>query len=184
MSGFDVEAASDGEAIKRALFRTGDGGNFALCQGEREIAVIEVNDNSFLFNYDGTAALPRPVSIRSFELLFIAALVVGIAHVLVGWSGLSMALPDSFRTIFAALVVLTNVLFIALCFLISRRRSVVALWALVGIFAAGAIIMLHNALDGRLAGLTPISVVPFCAELIALSLLFTPASRRWMRRSA
>lgn len=160
-----------------------NGGSFALCQGEREIAVIEVNDNRFLFNYDSTAAQPRPTSIQSFELLFIAALAVGIAHVLVGWSGLSIELPEGFRTIFATLVILTNGLFIALCFLISRRRSVMAMWALISIFAVGAIIMLHNALDGRLAGLTPFSLAQFCAELIALSLLFTPASRRWMRHS-
>jgi hypothetical protein len=177
----ELRAESDGAAMGDALRQTDNGATYVFCEGEREIAVIEVNDNRFLFADHDPPRIRRPVTIRCFEFLFIAALAVGIIHVLIGWRDLSGQLPGGFQIIFAVLFALTNCLFLTLCLLISRRRSVVSMWLLLAIFAVGGLITLRHILDGQVAGSTPVSVAQFSVELVALSLLFMPASRFWMR---
>jgi hypothetical protein len=177
----EVHGDSDGTALGEALLHTSNDASYAFCEGEREIAVIEVNDNRALFNRAYQPGASRPVTIRGFEFLFIAALAIGIGHALAGWQGLFGQVPESVQAIFACLVVLTYGLLATLCILTSRRRSVISMWLLLAIFALGATFTLRNVLDGRTAGVTPISVAQLCIELIALSLLFAPASRRWMQ---
>ena len=174
---------SDGQAIAEALFHTENCASFALCEGAREIAVIEANDNRFLFSNHHQSSAPRPLAIRSFELLFLASIAFGVLHVLIGWTGLSAQLPDSFRPTFAILLFLTYGLFASLCLLISRRRSAIAKWSLLAIFAYIAFATLRGLLGGRMGALTPISLIQCSLELLALLLLFTPTSRRWMSYS-
>lgn len=79
----EVNADSDGEAIGHALRRTENGGKYSLRRQDREIAEIEVNDNSFLLSDRSRATAAGPTASRVFGLLAISALVAGLLFAVV-----------------------------------------------------------------------------------------------------
>jgi hypothetical protein len=80
----EVEGDSDGAAIADALRHTWNGASFVFCEGERQIAVIEVNDNRCLFaNREQPKEQARPL-FRWGELPFLAALASGILRAVGG----------------------------------------------------------------------------------------------------
>jgi hypothetical protein len=85
--------------------------------------------------------------------------------------------------------ILTIVLFATLTLLVSRRRSKIAMWVYIVLFAL-------NLVSGLAVGITlwsqigtqspkTIDIIPLAVPIglgVAVAMLFTPSARRWMRR--
>jgi hypothetical protein len=176
----DIEAASDNQAIAEALFHTESRASFVIWKGEREVAAIDVNNNWFLFSNRQKSNSPRPPAIMLFEIVFTTAISVSIIHVLIGWAEISSEMLGNYRLIFAILLILTYGLLMSLCLLVSRRRSVIAKWLLLAIFAYIVLTMLRSIAGGRIPVLTPTTVTQLSLDVLALSFLFTPTAQRWI----
>ena len=70
-----------------------------------------------------------------------------------------------------------------LTLLVSRRRSNIAMWVSIAVFALGFSVFLVRSTTNGLLGLDGIlSALQIIGQVVAYSLLFTPSARRWMRR--
>jgi hypothetical protein len=121
----------------------------------------------------------RPVGIVGFERLFILSLLIGIVQCVLGWN-------DAVVVIGSAAVVLTieiliGILALLLVFFISRRRSNVAKWIMIGIFLIGLPGLFHLLIWRPVNVSVLLSVIQVVLEGIALGLLFNPSARSWFR---
>ncbi|HUQ12937.1 MAG TPA: hypothetical protein VM055_01515, partial [Novosphingobium sp.] len=64
----------------------------------------------------------------------------------------------------------------------SRKRSNVAKWILVTLFALGLPLFIKLAVHGLLLGAGWISALQTVGQALALGLLFTPTARHWLSR--
>lgn len=114
----------------------------------------------------------RPTSIVAFELIFLL--------------GTLMSLPGLYRrslgesALYGWVGVVVVALLLGLTFAVSRRRSRVAKWALVGFFAFG---LLLSARSG-FAGFGGYDIAETLLSGFALALLFTRSARGWMAGEA
>jgi putative flippase GtrA len=86
---------------------------------------------------------------------------------------------------FAIIIILifTFVLNGTLTLLVSRRRSKIAMWVSIALFALGLSVFLVQSTINGLLGLDGIlSALQSICQGVAYGLLFTPSARRWMRR--
>ena len=120
----------------------------------------------------------RPQAVIWFERLNLATIALGIVQ--------SWLASDSMRQLGQSIAFTVTVqifvmaLLVGLTLLISRRRSKVAMWVLVGLFLLGLPTMFLILRDGLLFGSHMISAVQTIGQLAALTLLFTRPARRWM----
>jgi hypothetical protein len=124
----------------------------------------------------------RPQAVIWFERLNLATIALGAVQSWLAWDsirqlGQSIAFILTIQILVAALV-------IGLTLLISRRRSKVAMWILIVLFAIGLPGMFVMLREGRLLGSHLISAVQTIVQLAALVLLFTLPARRWMNRES
>lgn len=120
----------------------------------------------------------RPKNIIMFERLVLASLALGPIQTLIGWQQL-MAL-GSIQFVLGIQAFTIGVILL-LTFLVSRRRSKVAMWILIVMFVLGVPMIIKMFTDGVLVGASLITLAQTLAQLLGIILLFTPASRSWMR---
>ena len=125
--------------------------------------------------------MQRPAEIVWFERIIIATLVLGALNSWLAWPQLvAMRGP-----VFLIAVQLFTIAFImALTLFISRRRSNIAKWISFGLFVAGLFVVVRDGLAGLQPGSLAIGIIQAAAQLVAYALLFTAASRRWLKREA
>ncbi|HEY5721721.1 MAG TPA: hypothetical protein VIT45_05315 [Allosphingosinicella sp.] len=118
----------------------------------------------------------RPESIAWFERLYIGSLLVSMAIIVMGWDSTGqIPLLYLIPALFLGLV-----LPVILILLVSRRRSRVAKWVLIALFAIG--------LASNVAGYNPngdlrldlAALVITAMQMLALALLFTAPARAWL----
>lgn len=128
----------------------------------------------------------RPVPIVWFERIIFGTLFLGLIQSYLAWDD---AMATAAKTIsnpgaFAAGIgIFVFVLIGGLTLLISRRRSKIALWVSIILFLLGLPTLAGLAESGQLFGSAWITLFQSLGQIIAYSLLFTPAARQWMRRS-
>jgi hypothetical protein len=76
------------------------------------------------------------------------------------------------------------VLVATLTLLISRRRSKIAMWVSIAVFALGLFaVFVQSTTNGAWVGSDIIlQALENIAQVVGYGLLFTPSARRWMRR--
>jgi glucan phosphoethanolaminetransferase (alkaline phosphatase superfamily) len=119
----------------------------------------------------------RPGAIILFEILYLLALLLGVAQDVIGWRELTEAAPTHY-TLLIQTFALAITIFLILG--VSRRRSKIAKWLLVLMFVGGLGGMYFSLKSGMFFGSKIIAAVQIILQLGALAMLFTPASRSWL----
>ena len=119
----------------------------------------------------------RPKTIVYFEIIMIAALILRASKFVLDW--------DSLTRIGGIPLVVLAVVFnlgwiLVLTLLVSRRRSRIAMWISIALFAVSLPFLFVTVSRGVVvpAGLIPVAQA--LAQLIAYRLLFTPSARAWL----
>ena len=121
----------------------------------------------------------RPKAIVYFEWIIFGTLALGLVQDYLAWDSLvAVAGTVPFLILTQAL---TFALIITLTLLISRRRSAVAMWISIVLFALGLPAVVALAMQGLLFGARAITAVQTIGQLIAYGLLFTSEARNWMK---
>ena len=120
----------------------------------------------------------RPRAIVVFERLYLATLALGLIQIAASWRA-ERAMASAVFLIFVLTV--SNILLLAMILFTSRGRSNVAKWLLVIGTLGGLPFYVKGLLSGASYGFPVISWLQAAMQLIALGLLFTPASRSWFR---
>ena len=131
----------------------------------------------------------RPPSIVNFERLFLAALALGMAGLVVGYEAMTAQLAREPALLQLGIggsevVIGTSAAWLAiyllLWFLITRKASNVAKWILVILSAVGAIFYLP-ALTGRWDLGLLLNVAYYALELAAVACLFRADAAAWLK---
>jgi presenilin-like A22 family membrane protease len=119
----------------------------------------------------------RPGAIILFEILYLLALLLGVAQDVIGWRELTEAAPTHYTLLIQSFVL---VITIFLILGVGRRRSKIAKWLLIVVFAGGLGGMYFSLKSGMFFGSKFLALVQIVLQLGALAMLFTPASRSWL----
>jgi uncharacterized membrane protein len=122
--------------------------------------------------------MTRPKEIVWFERGIIASLFLGAINSWLAWPEL-VALGG--MAFLITIQIFTFAIMIGLTLFVSRRRSNVAKWILVALFVIGTPMWLKNALAGLQPGSPLILFAQFAVQVVAYILLFTAASRSWLK---
>lgn len=138
----------------------------------------------------------RPQSIRRFEQVYVAAILIGIVQIAVSWGPLNaqMAtalaaapnLPAGFGATMLGIGYGVSLLIqLLLLFFIARRGSDVARWIYVILFALALLAIVRSIGQPNPLGLAPriLSIIGFVLQLIGLVLLFRPDAKAWFSRN-
>ena len=120
----------------------------------------------------------RPKTIVAFETIMFATLGLGLMRTWLDWDSLAQIASAGF-----ALTVLIFTLGVigGLTILVSRRRSKIAMWIMIGLSILGLPMFFSLAASGPLIGSAWISALQSIGQFIAYGLLFTPSARSWLR---
>jgi RsiW-degrading membrane proteinase PrsW (M82 family) len=127
----------------------------------------------------------RPGTIVNFERLMVGTIATAWLQMTLNWNEMirelspAMSSPASFLIIMMAVM---TALYLLLTLFVSRRRSKIAMWILIVLFVIGIPSFVRALRGGRLIDSPILTIVPELGQLIALILLFLPASRAWFRR--
>ncbi len=120
----------------------------------------------------------RPDSVIWFERLSLASVALGVFQSGHGWkeaTALASVPFVLFIQIFVSIFIVTMVL------LVSRRHSRIAMWALIVLFVLGLPTIYAVFAAGLYFGVQSLAVIQTTLQFVALILLFTPASRAWLK---
>ena len=121
----------------------------------------------------------KPNSIVAFEYAWFASMAIGLVHAAIIWDEIVAADPLPLW-VMPAVMAFSLALFLGLVLLVSRRRSVVAKWVLVGLTLLGMIPfwpILETGLDSMR---TMVEVAVATLQVGGTILLFTPSARAWL----
>lgn len=125
----------------------------------------------------------RPQSIIYFERIILCTLILGLIQSYLAWDqsiAMASAMKGNPVTFVLTVQIFTFAVIVALTLLISRRRSKIAMWVSVALFALGLPAFLWTLVGGQLGGSGIIAVLQMLGQLVAYGLLFTRFSRQWM----
>lgn len=120
----------------------------------------------------------RPKTIIYFEWIIFATLMLGFVQTYLGWKEL-VAVSGSTASL-KLTQLFTVAVIVTLTLLVSRRRSKVAMWLSIVMFALGLPMVFWVYANGPIIGSPLISGTQIAAQFVAYSLLFTASARRWM----
>jgi hypothetical protein len=122
----------------------------------------------------------RPKTIVYFEWIIFGVLLFAL---LLDYLSLDRMLPDA-RNPYLAFQIGTFMVIGTLTLLVSRRRSKIAMWISLALFALDVVFVTRVVLLGTVLPIeTAIrGLAPLIAKGVAYGLLFTPSARRWMNR--
>ena len=126
----------------------------------------------------------RPDSIVWFERLIFGTLCLGAIQTYLNWQQVLATASTSGTPVAFVFIVQISVFAIItlLTLLTSRRRSKVAMWISVALFALGIPAFIGLVASGLLIGSGWIAALQTLGQLVGYGLLFMPSSRRWMNR--
>jgi hypothetical protein len=123
--------------------------------------------------------MQRPREILWFERIMIATLALGILNSWLAWPPLAALRGAAFALTVQSLTLL---IMLSLTLFVSRRRSSIAKWILIGLAVLGLPMFLEHLTTGQFQGAGLIAFTQLLGQVVAYGLLFTPDSRRWFRR--
>jgi MFS family permease len=141
----------------------------------------------------------RPKAIVYFEWIIFGTLLLGVLRSYLGWdrviaqTATTLGRSSSFAIAFTLIVmILTFVVFGTLTLLVSRRRSKIAMWISIALFALGLLSFVQTIGALFASNIIPapqyidqgviIPALQTIGQTVAYGLLFTPSARRWMKR--
>jgi len=137
----------------------------------------------------------RPKTIVYFEWIILGTLLFNTVRSYLDWDriiGQTLARDAPIRTLLGlyyfplTLIIGSFVLFGVLTLLVSRRRSRIAMWVSIGLFAISFAVfvldIVHDINRARLPSEDMMRALEHISQAVAYGLLFTPSARRWMRR--
>jgi hypothetical protein len=131
----------------------------------------------------------RPKTIVYFEWTIFGTLLLGALQNYLAWDQVIAQAPTLDRNtavvLILAVMIFTYVLVGTLTLLVSRRRSKIAMWVSVALFALGFALFVFDITRGVQIGTVTtfaLGVLQSIGQGVAYGILFTPPSRRWMRR--
>lgn len=126
----------------------------------------------------------RPASIARFEWLSLLALGIGLVMAVVTWDqSVAVARSGGMGTGSVLLVMAVSIAVpLLLILLVSRRANVVAKWILIAMFLGGlAMIFLSPKVKLASGPHFLVQIAQILMQAMAIALLFTKESRRWLR---
>jgi hypothetical protein len=126
----------------------------------------------------------RPKTIVYFERITLGMILLGVLQSYLTWDRVAQAAaayPGGARPIIIMLI-FTFALFATLTLLVSRRRSKIAMWILIALFALGLYGIVESVTREQLGSALIMTALGQIVQGVALGLLFTPSARRWMNR--
>jgi hypothetical protein len=131
----------------------------------------------------------RPKIIVYFEWIIFGTLLLGALQNYLAWDEvIAQAAPldrNTAAAIMFTVMIFTYVLVGTLTLLVSRRRSKIAMWVSIALFALGLALFVLDIIRGLQVGTVTtftLGVLQSIGQLVAYGLLFTPSARRWMSR--
>jgi hypothetical protein len=130
----------------------------------------------------------RPKTIVYFEWIIFGTLLLNVFQVYLVWDEVIALFAtwnhNSSVALILAVIIFSYVLIGTLTLLVSRRRSKIAMWVSIALFAAGLSVWFTRppTADELLGSDTILSALQTISQGVAYALLFTPSARRWMRR--
>ena len=123
----------------------------------------------------------RPKTIVAFERIYLLTLLIGVFQAIIGWrQAIALASPGFVVTIQAV----AFGLILALVLWVSRGRSKVAKWIMVGLFVLGLPGTFVSFRSGMTLGWPILTLSQTIMQVVALGLLFTPSARAWLSRKS
>ena len=132
----------------------------------------------------------QPGSIRKFEISYLAAWGVGVIATFLGWNSDAIMASAAGRGlgmgVIAGTLALGMVIPLLLCYFASRRRSNIARWIIVALFAVQALWMLRSLFT---VSFTPgvvgaLGIIAFVLRAVAVRFLFGTEARSWFAKKA
>lgn len=126
----------------------------------------------------------RPGTIVNFERVMAGTIVTAWLQLILTWNEMIRGLSSAMSSPASFLIIMMGVmtaLYLLLTLFVSRRRSKIAMWILIVLFAIGIPGFVRAMSGGRLIGSPLLTIVQELGQLIALVLLFLPTSRAWFR---
>jgi len=133
----------------------------------------------------------RPKTIVCFEWIIFGTLLLGAIQTsyrlpgalrsvwfrAIAYGAIALGVPQDRNLVVAIFIflILICVLVVTLTLLVSRRRSEIAMWVSIAIFALGLLPMFVLTINRG-------ELLQSIGQGVAYALLFTPSARRWMRR--
>ena len=137
----------------------------------------------------------RPKTIIYFEWIILGTLLLNTLRSYLDWDriiGQALAKDAPIRTLLAlyyfplTIIIGSLLLFGVLTLLVSRRRSKIAMWVSIGLFAISFAVFVLDIVDDFIRARLPsehmMRVLEHISQAAAYALLFTPSARRWMNR--
>jgi hypothetical protein len=135
--------------------------------------------------YEAGAAA-RPKTIVCFEWIIFGTLLVGVLQTYLTWDQvIAQAATLDHNTAVAfilAVIIFAYVLIGTLTLLVSRRRSKIAMWVSIVLYAIGLYALVESVSHEQVGSALIMTALGEIARGAAYSLLFTPSARRWMSR--
>jgi len=134
----------------------------------------------------------RPKTIVYFEWIIFGTLLLSVLRSYLDWDAIAQAAttlnqnPSFVSTLITLIFIF--VLIGALTLLVSRRRSKIAMWVSLTLFALDLFFFIQSIFDGLVLGSGVLFFVQLIVVLqtvgkgVAYGLLFTPSARGWMNR--
>ncbi|MBO0757298.1 MAG: hypothetical protein J2P54_15670 [Bradyrhizobiaceae bacterium] len=128
----------------------------------------------------------RPKTIIYFEwIIFGVLLFIALQWYLI-WNRIMTDGNPAFSYTYFTVQLFKSVLIATLTLLVSRRRSKIAMWVSIALFALSLVATIAAHITFETTDISDLAVSSDLAILIgkgvAYSLLFTPSARRWMNR--
>jgi len=129
----------------------------------------------------------RPKTIVYFEWIILATLLFNTVRSYLDWDRAigRQNVADVLYYVSLTIVIGSFVLFGVLTLLVSRRRSKIAMWVSIGLFAISFAVFVLDIVDDIIRARLPsehMRALEHISQAAAYALLFTPSARRWMRR--
>lgn len=119
----------------------------------------------------------RPKTVIAFETLYLITLGMGLIHSVATWNeAVALASPGFILFVGAS----TLVLMLVLTLLVSRRRSNVAKWIMIGLMGLGLPFVVGQLGSGMVLGWPLMTLAQTLIQIAALGLLFSPSARAWL----
>jgi hypothetical protein len=130
----------------------------------------------------------QPGSIKKFEAFYLVAWGISLIITFLGWNPEAILASNTGRRLgfglYSGTIALGLLIPPLLCYFAARRRSNIARWIIVGIFAVQALAVLRMLFTVSFGSgvLGALGIIVFVLRAIAVRFLFGPEAQEWFAR--
>lgn len=125
----------------------------------------------------------RPASIKLFERLYLGSLAIGLVNSAIIVTSVSEAELATEGTSFFGILATALVISLLLWFFVAHRRSSIAKWILIALFALGLLGLPAILTEGAFDLTDGLTVATWLLQAAAIWMLFRPDAAEWFRGS-